>query len=289
MPKKLCKLKLDEISLVGDPASPDAKVVIAKSAKKFADILKAKISKTAITTDEALAANEIQDAMFALSRSLCSIVDDADLSLPEKMAMMAESTEQFMELVQPQTGEGDMADKTKEEMDAEAKAKLEQENADKVKKAAEEKAKAEEIAKANEAVAKQLEDVRKENAALAEQVKKMREEKETEVRVQKSKDIAGLAAGVKSDDVAEILKGLNADQTTKFEAIIKTLGEQIKTGEMFRPVGQSVAKAGSAQATIDSKVEEIMKSNAKLTKEQAFDRVVKADPKLYDQLQKEAH
>ena len=288
MPKKLCKLKLNEISLVGDPASPDAKVIIAKSAKKFADILKAKISKTAITTDEALAANEIQEAMFALSRSLCSIVDDADLSLPEKMAMMAESTEQFMELVQPQQGEGDMADMTQEEKDAKAKAEAAAE-AEKVKKAAEEKAKAEEIAKANEAVAKQLEDVRKENAALAEQVKKMREEKETEVRVQKSKDIAGLAAGVKSDDVAEILKGLNADQTAKFEAIIKTLGEQIKTGEMFRPVGQSVAKAGSAQATIDSKVEEIMKSNTKLTKQQAFDRVITADPKLYDQLQKEAH
>ncbi len=287
MPKKLHKLNLNEISLVGDPASPGAKVVIAKSAKKFVDFLKAKISKAAITTDEALVANELQDAMFALSRSLCSIVDDADLSLPEKMTMLAESTEQFLELVQTK-GEGDMADKTKEEMAAEEKAKQDAAEAEKVKKAAEEKEKAEAVAKA-QAVEKQLEDVRKQNADLLETVNKMKADKENEVRVQKSKDIAGLAAGVKQEDVAEILKGLNADQTAKFEAIIKTLGEQVKAGDLFHAKGQSVAKAGSAQAIIDGKVEEIMKSNDKLTKEQAFDRVVKADPKLYDQLQKEAH
>lgn len=108
MARKLTKLNIDEISLVGDPANPGADVLFYKSkngrTEAFTEAFKSLIKKYGFYGEDADGAQTFdaicdnrtkQDMINTLASSLNSIATDGELSEEDKVGLMSQSIDEF--------------------------------------------------------------------------------------------------------------------------------------------------------------------------------------------------
>ncbi len=280
MPKQLTKMNLDEISLVDEPASPDANILLAKSKKgnafmNLADLFQKFGFKKAMSLTEAKRASELQESVWALHTSLNSILADEQLDDAGKATKVNESISQFLDLIKSPATEGD--DMSKTEMTAEEKAKaydeMKAKEAEAVKKAAEGQ-QAEDVLKAKTAT------LEAENAELKKKLGDVIEKQEAETRLAKAKELTASLPSVKAEDMANVLKGMTAEQIAALEGITKTLGEQVKAGGLFKSIGQGGGKS-DAQTQLDAKAAEIAKAE-NVSIQKAFTLAAERNPDLYE-------
>lgn len=147
------------------------------------------------------------------------------------------------------------------------------------------KAQIETILKASD---EKIEKVQKENEALRVDVKKEQDLRITKEFEDKAKSYGHL--GGKSKEIGLLLKeaseNLPKAQYEQMVAIFKSSDAKISAGNLFSERGASGGgeeAEGSVYAQVEVKKEEIMKSNDKLTPEQAEEKVFERYPKLYSQ------
>lgn len=260
MPKQLQNVALEEVSLVDEPACPDANILIAKNKKGnrmgLGDLLKKFGFKKAMTLVEATQAQEIQESVWALNTSLNSILSDEVLDDAGKAAKIQESITQFLAIVKNPQGD----DMTKTEMSIEDKAKA----YDEMKAKEAEAAKACDPATTTEDLKKaraNAETLAAENAELKKKLAEQGEKQEGETRLAKAKELTANLPSVKAEDLANVLKGMSAEQTAALEGIVKTLGEQVKAGGLFKSVGV-IGGDSDAEAQLEAKAQEIAKAES---------------------------
>lgn len=283
MTKQLQNVSLDEVSLVDEPASPNADILLAKSkagklTMKFSELLKTFSLKKALSMNEAKRAGEVQESVWALNTSLNSILSDESLDDGAKASKIQESIDQFLALISNPQGEDDMSKAMTVEEKAKAyddmKAKETEANkalgSEDMKKALAEK---DTLANENAELKKRLAE---QEAKVAEVIEKQ----EGETRLAKARDIVKDVPAVKAEDMAKVLKGMTAEQQETLQAIVKTLGEQVKAGGLFKAVGSSSGEAADAHEQLKKKADEIAK-NEKVTIEKAFTLASERNPDLY--------
>lgn len=225
MPRKILDLELSEISLVGDPANPLAKVVLYKSAPKVAPVEKAQCRLCKTNVDE--------------GDKYCR---DCGAPFYKKETMDPKDT--------PPVTEPTPAPVEKKD--------------DKV-----EKALAEQVAKA---------------AALEAEVAQLR--KAQKVRDRRD-DIAKTMSSVPADMavLAERmveLESRDAELAKYFEGILKSANELLKKSDILKQAStSSQVDLSDAEAELDRRADELVKSKPGLTKSQAYREVLHNDPALY--------
>lgn len=137
----------------------------------------------------------------------------------------------------------------------------------------------------NPEVRKRFEEMEK-RAKEAEDVAK----REQDARVKK--DFIAKASGyrglpIKPEEFGLVLKEIadkSPEQFAKLEEVLKAADEAIATGELFKEVGKGGGGGGGSDtwSKIEKAAEEIMKSDSKLTKEQAITKVAEKHPELVD-------
>lgn len=126
--------------------------------------------------------------------------------------------------------------------------------------------------------------------AEIESLRKFREEAETRELMSIAKKYEVI--GKKAEELVPTLKSLKAAGGTAYIDMIAVLDEAVNTVEKsgaFSEIGKSGHGTGevSAWAEADAKAVELMKSRAGLTKAQALDEVLQADPELAERCEKE--
>lgn len=317
MPQHLSDLDLDEVSAVRNPANPGAEILFFKMKEEDNEAVKKKKITTFIkqylikywgdggaqTFDEKETTQEFNSSICTLTDSLYSITNDGSLSDDDKLNLIKESVGQFVAELSGTADDSlakekdDMPKELTEKEKAQAYDDLQKKNADEaVAKAAKEKADAEEAAKAAD-LKKAQEDINKANQEKiekqdkllkeqGEEIAKMKADKEAGVRLEKSKSILEGVGGIEPQDLADVMKGLDKDQTEKLEKIFKAVAEQAKLAGIYKSQGSGTGGSGKgvdALQKLEAKADELMKGDAKLTKEAAFTKACQAEPKLYDE------
>lgn len=325
MPHALKDMTVEEVSLVGAPANPGAVVLLAKNKdgehqrdgilKKIAELLQKSglwgvSGSEAKTFDETAAMAQNQEKIDVLARALSDTNSDSEIEAGQRVTMMQQSLNEFMSAVGAPTQKSGESGKTTEdeEMTDLAKMTVEQKeallkslNADKEQR---EKAAAEELAKSRgavlpdfseaitkavqaavEPIAKQLTDAQ---AVIA----KMTADKENAALIEKAAPLTKELTGVKAEDVAALMKNMDADGQEKLSGILKAAGEQAKVGRsrLFRSAGFSggVPVVTKAEDIAKQRAAEIVtKSAGGMTEQQAIAKVYKDDPGLYEQYESE--
>jgi len=298
------ELDIREISLVKDPANPAARVTLFKSGD----------SKVADKSDDHTVLNRLSKGFDALAKFIAGDAAVVDLSkLHESLLKRAQALPEEMQKSIATLSEADLA---KEDgaahvlitaLEATAKAavdkaaaekKLHDDEEDKKKKAAAEEAakkeaveKKAELDKSNlpEAVIKTIEtlqDTVKTQAADLESTKavitKMTSdalEKSVRERALKLSHVilAENMAGVVQDTMA-----MSEDARDRYFKMLETADASVEKSDIFTQLGSEVpGEAGTAYQKIEAEAVVLMKTNAKLTKEQAIDEVMKQQPDLY--------
>lgn len=128
---------------------------------------------------------------------------------------------------------------------------------------------------------------------VIEKLSKRLEDVEEERTKEKFAKMAGQYPNIgKTEDVAEMLRKayeVSEEQGKKLEAMFKAANEQIENSKLFKELGSSNNDdvEGSVWEKIEKAAQELVSKNAKLTKEQAIDAVLKQDPGLYREYEKE--
>jgi hypothetical protein len=226
----------------------------------------------------------------ALTKSIVSIVVDGADAV-DKVALVDESVAQYtaalLELIDPdgtitETHKGvtHMPDKNEEVVKG-----LSPEQAVAVSKAiadAAEKAAAD-AEKVTKAMGDRLEAVEKKNAALIEDIAKRE-------RVAKATKLVG-DAPVKVEDVEKLLQVAGVDGEAVVADILAKLNGAMKAGstlaELGREAGGENTDPNSASAKIAKFVEDIRKSEPKLTAQAAYAKALTDHPELYEALDDE--
>lgn len=141
----------------------------------------------------------------------------------------------------------------------------------------------------NPEVRKRFEEMEK-RAKEAEDVAK----REQEARVKK--EFIAKAAGyrglpIQPEEFGLVLKDIaekSPEQFAKLEEVLKAADEAIATGKLFEEVGKGGGSGGASDtwSKIEKAAEEIMKSDSKLTKEQAITKVAEKHPELVEAYRK---
>jgi hypothetical protein len=100
-----------------------------------------------------------------------------------------------------------------------------------------------------------------------------------QTNIAKAQELLGELPG-DAKPIASLLAKASPEERAEFEKIAKAGNAATQSARLFVPAGRDVAMSGSALAEIESKAAQVAKDQ-KITKEQAFDVVVKADPSLY--------
>lgn len=143
------------------------------------------------------------------------------------------------------------------------------------------------VAKAKEQLAKAEAEAKSAKEALA----KAEEEKELGVAIAKARSDYRFVAG-KPEEIGAAMRAVaKADPkaASVLDAVLKGASEAMKASGLFKEAGVtgSAPGAGSAEGEVKAKVEELCKSDPKLTPEMAFTRLVKANPTLHARLEAE--
>ncbi len=135
------------------------------------------------------------------------------------------------------------------------------------------------------AIAKALDPVLAQNAEL----KKKVDSHENAVAIESFKKRA-VAAGLKEEDGETMRKAYSGDaaaQTAlekRFDEVKKAADEAIRVGRVFGEFGTTKAVAGSPQAALEAKADELRKADPKLTKDQAYTKAFADNPDLAQQV-----
>lgn len=323
MPKQLLGLRVDEVSLVDEPANPGAKVAffkrkedkpmnkfsawIAKHLGKAAADELASIKKDAQSFDDIEMGNEAREASWNLQQSICSIIEDESLDMAAKTAKIDETITQFKAALSQeqleQTGAGNSAgngtsvvastmkstkgdkDMTPEELKKSIDGAVAEAMAKAKSETAEAIAKAK--AEADEAIAKAKAEASAEVAKANDAVAKMIAERADEARLTKAKSMVEGVAGFTAEQVAGMLKSMDDKQAEELEKSLKALKSVAKTNRIFSEAGAPVGKSGSAYQQLEQKAAELIAHEPKLSKAQAMKRVTKSNPELYVQYRSE--
>lgn len=328
MARRLRSVKLDEISFVGKGDNPEAHVLLLKmktepnelSISKQPKDLKNDVQKTellktwfentpifksddvAVTFDELIQdrnlRDKIWDLVWTLEESLGSIVRDQNLS--DKTGMIQQTIDQFKTAVTDITkGDSNMNEKLKKELEDKIAA-LEKQVADltkekeDVEKAADAKAKELEM-KLEEAKAKGVkkeegediykglpEAVVKEIESNRERIAKMEDDNLTREYVSKAAEVTLVG---KADELGDMLKAVAKTDPTmadKILTVFKTAQARIKEGGLLGEVGKEDSSNAGATAydKIVAKAAELRKATPALTEAQAFTKVYDSDSDL---------
>lgn len=156
--------------------------------------------------------------------------------------------------------------------------------AEAVKKQSEEVAALKKRADDAEAAAKASAESAKAEAA---KVAKMEADRRHEQFIAKAKTYDAIP-GASPDDFASLLEvaetGMTAEQTVKFEQVLKGANEAIKQGQLFATIGSG--RSGNptgAEAKMKTAAQELQKADGKLSYPQAFAKVMTQQPELYKQ------
>ena len=152
----------------------------------------------------------------------------------------------------------------------------------------------EEIKKAvDEQVAKALADKNAENVLLKQQVADLQKAQADQIAalqkaafVSIAKDLKGIEgdAGKLGDLLHKCSTKLEKEDYDALEGILKSAQARISEGDLLIEVGgsgENLTKGTDVKVKADAKATELMASDPKLTKEQAFVKALSADPKLY--------
>ena len=126
--------------------------------------------------------------------------------------------------------------------------------------------------------------------AELENLKKFREDAQDRELHQIAKKYTLL--GKKEEELFPVLKSLKAENETAYQDMIAVLDQSLETIEksgIFSEIGKSGhgSMAGSAWAEAEKKAVELMKSKQGLSKAQALDEVLLANPELRERCEKE--
>lgn len=140
------------------------------------------------------------------------------------------------------------------------------------------------IAKAVGTVAERLTKAETEANTLKEEIAKRD-------RIAKAKALAG-PAPVDAEKLADVLKAVSGnEEAEKFLAdMLQKYAASMEAGKLLKEVGLSagVEQVGNVEEVVEKKVEELRKSDSKLTYEQAYAKVILANPDLYEKVNQSA-
>lgn len=137
-----------------------------------------------------------------------------------------------------------------------------------------------------------IEPILKANKSHEVELKKIQKALDDEQTAKVEKEFIAKAAeikslSIKSDDLGKTLKLVNdkagKDASDKIMSILKQADETVTKSKLFGEYGGTGEGECDALVQMETKAEAIMKSDAKITKAQAFDLVMKANPELYEQ------
>ncbi|SCM71515.1 hypothetical protein KL86PLE_100246 [uncultured Pleomorphomonas sp.] len=286
---EITSMILDEVSLVDDPANPEANVVIAKARQAPPDDDRA----GAVRAEIAKAIQDLSPTIIErVGAALPSDTEAADLAaflLKEKSMDIEELTKALTE-AKTALDEATKVTKAKDEEIAKLKTSLEEAVA-KAKQADEElaKAKAPKKEETEEDVLKSLpEPLRKRFLALeaadkakSEEIEKMREERELDEAIAKAKGFAG-DPKVVGPALMRIRKGKGTDaDVTEIERLLKAQANQEKTSELYKSRGSSAAVDGNPEDLLKAKAEDIAKAK-NISFAKAYAEALEANPDLYN-------
>lgn len=261
-----CRLRESVCSILGDDEVADKQKMLEETFKQYHECLQALASEgVRKALGHAVAANEGEQAVTPeqiQTAITAEVAKQATAKDTEIAALKADLAKKEGEIAFGKLSDAhkdaakDMGDDEKskflamsaEERDAHLKKRASPELPAEVKKALDE-----------------VTDLKKQNAEFA-------AERETVAFAKRAVEI-GLV-----EDQGEILRKAykgDKDSITKLEELIKGLNEQVKKGSLFKEFGnnQGGTVIGGALAQLNAKRDELMKSDSKLTSEQAFSKV----------------
>lgn len=247
MATRLKKLRLNEISLVGDGANPGARVLLYKS------------------EDEFKACDECKDPKACALEKGCAVKKTGTDG--DRLATSGSGN-----------NGGDFQKETNMSQDKSKDAPAATSSEDIQKMISEQ------VAKALSAEREQHQLVVKE---LTSSIEKMKTDSEERDRIAKAKTLVTKVAGLDEALVVKGLLGASADTTALIQKLADLAEGALKQAKAFEDVGSgarpaSVATAGEALKQLDAAAAEIRKSDSKLTPQQAFAKAAAANPALYD-------
>lgn len=281
--QRITKLRLSEVSLVGEGDNPDADVLILKHRQIVGvdlDVAKASLA-------------EVRAAAIALATEISKGGSPMDM---EQLTEKLDKIEKSLETVQAEnaTLKGQLDTVTKER-DA-ALAEVEVEKAKKVppKKQADGGADDpdadDEVMKGlPKAVLERIEKSEKDAKELRDQIEKERDERDELAQIEKVR-ATGLADADKFGKLLHrVAKGKSTPEDADGISELLTKAKALQDGGalLFTRIGKASANDGSANdaaGQLEEATTAIQKAKPALTREQAYAEACDANPKLYDEL-----
>jgi hypothetical protein len=125
----------------------------------------------------------------------------------------------------------------------------------------------------------------------AELEKALQEEKDKVARkefIAKAAEFDNLS--IKPEEFGLVLKAVaekSPEDYAKLEAVLKAANESIKQSKIFSEIGSSRVSGGTAMSKIEAIAKTYIEKDAKVTKEQAIQKVLVEHPELYEEYLKE--
>lgn len=299
MPNRLKDISVVEMSLVDNPAEPNARVALFKrddsddDGKAEDGPLKSFLKTLGVIAKDDEAVEQMEDDLQKEADDLAS--DDGDDSNDE--GRDDSSTEESMDLdkstLDPEVVEA--IDKAEEEKaEALAKAEALQVQVDELTKAAED-AKSEDdpedLLKSADPAIRELvqkaQDEAEEATAIAKAEREKRLDREFFEKADSLPNIEG-----ETSELADLLKSVagvvDADTFAKLEEILRAADSQLATAELFKSVGvEGEAEGDDAYGKLVKIAKRYQEADESMTYEAAFDQAVEKNPDLYDEYARE--
>ncbi|MBU2701172.1 ATP-dependent Clp endopeptidase proteolytic subunit ClpP [Sporomusaceae bacterium BoRhaA] len=138
-----------------------------------------------------------------------------------------------------------------------------------------------------EALEKSNIELKQQNDKLQEQIKSASDEAKTKEFIQKAASFDKI--GIKAEEIGPVLKSLSETDPegyAKIESVLAAANEQIAAGKLFAELGADGEGDNDITKQIEAKAQEIQ-ARDKCTKEQAFAKALRENPKLYAEYEKE--
>lgn len=280
MKTRIVGLELDEVSFVGDPANPLAKVLLLKRGVKkdaldekreaYTSALKDKITEAMA---DAKTPGELQRALDSCFQEFYKAAKSKPkeaITMPLDLSAVSKEVQDFVAKLQADL-------KAAEELIAEAEAKLAAAPKPEPSQADLEKS-------LPESVRKMVEAARAEAASAAAEVQKLRDEKEDKEFVEQAGAYPQIIA--KAAEFGPIFKALSKgapDAFPKLKELLKSVNEQMRVGKLFNTLGGDERPGGDfPEAQVAARARALVQKDAKLTIQDAYSAVFAEDPGLYE-------
>jgi len=269
MPHVRRKLKVNEVSLCGDPANPDARVALFKAhgPRDSKGLLMDKIDIEKMD----FSAIEDEDIRKSVAEAVKPIVEKANEAIEAAETSVADVEKERDEIkvkledAEKQIAAGDDDDGGKKPID-----KSSMSEADKAKV---------------EALEKQAEEAAEKSKADEERIAKLEDVAKTAELTTLAKSFTNIT--YETDALVGIIKTMDESKLDEFKKFLKATDEQIRTAALFAEKG-GAGETGEAYGTIQAMAKELMGEDSSLTKEQAFTKIYESNPELRVQEKREA-